>query len=158
MSQHLHADRADRPGAPVDETRCDGAVMIAGVALAPVIALTAVGFLGYSISAAPFALGAWHPVGRLVTVASASVGGLGPAVWPGTVETLGVLAWRLMMSGLATTALVGLLLLPLTTRRVPPVVERRFTAAGSFWPRLIGFLIAAALIWSVYGALLRALP
>ncbi len=140
-----------------DEPRCDAGIMIAGVALAPAIAITAVGFIGYSLTTSPAAFSAWHPMGYLAPVLTAE-GVATSAALPGTIETLSALSWRMMLGGASTLALLGVTLAALdvadTVRCVPAAALRRQNGTDRVWPRVVGFLIAASIAWLAYSALL----
>ena len=135
---------------------CDAGIIIAGVALAPAIAITTIGFIGYSLTASPAAVAIWHPLGYPVPTLTAET--LVASSWPGTVETLSMLSWRMILGGASTLALLGVTLLALdvagTIRCVPPSVLGRLNAPDCVWPRIVGFLIAATTAWLVYSSLL----
>jgi hypothetical protein len=80
--------------------------------------------------------------------------------WPDAVETVGLLGWRVMIGGLVTLALVCLTLIVLdlsgAMRCIPDAVMERASRSGRFWPRVIGFVVAATLVWSGYNAFLFA--
>lgn len=160
MSQPGRVMTVTRYPVEADEPRCEAGLVIAGVALAPALALTAVAFLGYTLTESPTSLPVWHPIGQLGSVMTA--GTVSTQAWPGLLETLSVLTWRLMLGGIATVALVGVTLLGLdlvgVLRCIPPTALRRISRQGSLWPRLIGFVLAVGLVWSGYNALLLALP
>ncbi len=149
---------AQIPGAAteLDEPCCEAGVFIASVALAPAVAITAIGFIGYSLTASPAAFSLWHPVGYLAPVMAAET--LAVPAWPGTLETLSTLAWRMMLGGASTLALLGVTLVALdvagTIRCLPPSALRRLNETGRVWPRVAGFLIAATIAWLAYSALL----
>lgn len=140
----------------VEEPCCDAGIIIAGIALAPAIAITAIGFIGYALTASQATFAIWHPFGYLVPTLTAET--LVTSAWPGTVETLSTLSWRMMLGGASTLALLGVTLLALdvagTIRCVPPSVLGRLNAPDRVWPRIVGFLIAATTAWLVYSSLL----
>ena len=148
--------------APYEDARRGVGLAIAGVAVASAVALIAIGLIGYSVivvvRATTWPL--WYPVGRLV-----GLDGLNARTWDHVFDALGALASSLMVEGVVTLGVVGLLLLLLDLfgpiRFVPDrIVDTvdTFVSSRRFPLRVIGFSIAVFLVWSAYAAFLVLFP
>ena len=106
-----YAARSPDAVTEVEEPCGAAGISIPGIALAPAIAITAIGVIGYALTASQATFAIWHPFGYLVPTLTAET--LVTSAWPGTVETLSTLSWRMMLGGASTLALLGVTLLAL---------------------------------------------
>ena len=133
-----------------EDARRDLGRVIAGVIVAPPVALLAIGCVGYALFGQLATMPLWYPVGQLLPL----IGLDGPGLeWEGLLTSLERLASSLMVSGVVVLGGTGLLLVLSDmfgpTRFIPePIV--RVIMSGRFSARLIGLAIAIGLVWSAY--------
>ena len=162
MSQYGH------PVAVVDTTApresADGGVglVIAGIVVAPPIALIATGVIGYLIfvviRGTTWPL--WYPVGQFLDLAGFEA--FEASELRGVFDVLGELASSLAVHGIVTLGVVGLLLLLLDLlgpiRFVPDRIIETVVSSGRFLFRVVGLVIAVLIVWSAYVVFLLLFP
>ena len=148
--------------APYEDAWRGVGLALAGVAGASAAALIAIGLFGYSVvivfRATSWPL--WPPIGQLV-----GLDGVNNWDADRVFDALGALSSSLMVEGLVTLGVVGLLLLlvdlfgPIgfVPDRIVDTVDR-FVTPRRFPVRLTGFAIAVFLVWSAYATFLLLLP
>lgn len=142
----------------------DGGVglVIAGVVVAPVVALIATGCIGYLIfvviQTTTWPL--WYPVGQLLSLGG--VEGFETRDLGGVFDALGALASLLVVDGLVALGVVGLFLLLLDLLSpiafVPDRIIAKVVSSGRFSFSALGLVIAVLLVWSAYTVFLLLFP
>jgi hypothetical protein len=133
-----------------EDARRDVSRVIAGVIVAPPVALFAIGCVTYALFGQLATMPLWYPVGQLLPLTGLDGPGLN---WEGLLTSLGRLASSLMVSGVVVLGGTGILLVLSDlfgpARFIPePIV--RVIVTGRFSARLIGLAIATGLVWSAH--------
>ena len=163
MSQYGYPSAVVHTTAPHEDVEAGVGLLIAGVVVAPPIALIATGLLiGYLIfvvvGGTTWPL--WYPAGQLLHLAGFDAF----EAWDlaSVFDALGTLASSLVVNGVVTLGVVGLLLLLLDLlgpiRFVPDRIIAKVASSGRFSFRLGGLVIAVLLVWSSYALFLLLLP
>ena len=162
MSQYGHPVAVVHTTAPRGEAEGGVGLVIAGVVVAPAVALIATGCIGYLvfvvIRATTWPL--WYPVGQLLRLAGFD----GFEAWDlgGVFDALAELASALVVDGIVTLGVAGLLLLLLDLLSpigfVPDRIIEKVVSSGRFSFRVVGLVIAVLLVWSAYFVFLLLFP
>ncbi len=141
-----------------EDARRDLGRVIAGVIVAPPVALFAIGCVAYALFGQLATMPLWCPVDQLLSLTGLDVPGLNLG---GLIASLGRLASSLMVSGVVVLGSTGLLLvlsdLLGPVRFIPEPIVRAIVS-GRFSARLIGFAIAVGLVWSSYAVFQLLFP
>lgn len=141
-----------------EDTRRDLGRVIAGVIVAPPVALFAIGGVADALIGQLATMPLWYPVGQLLPLTGLD----GPGVnWERLLTFLGRLASSLMVSGVVVVGGTGLLLVLsdlLGPVRFLPEPVVRAIVSGRFSARLIGLAIAIGLVWSAYAVFQLLFP
>ena len=162
MSQYGYPAAVVHTTAPHEDAEAGVGLVIAGIVVAPPIALIATGLIGYLIfvviGGTTWPL--WYPAGQLLQLAGFDA----VEAWDlaGVFDVLGTVASSLVVNGVVTLGVAGLLLLLLDLlgpiRFVPDRIIAKVVSSGRFSFRLVGLVIAVLLVWSTYALFLLLFP
>ena len=162
MSQYGHPVAVVHTTAPREDAGGGVGLVITGVVVAPAIGLIATGVIGYLIFVVIYTTTwpLWYPMGQLLQMAGFD--GFDARDLGAVFDTLGRLASSLVVDGVVTLAVVGLLLLLLDLLGpiafVPDRIIEKVVSSGRFSFRVVGLGIAVLLVWSAYALFLLLFP
>ena len=161
MGQYEHRMAVAGMAAPCKDAERDADLVIAGVVVVPAVALIAIGVILYLVVVVrTVTWHLWYPLGQVVRLTG--LDGFETWDWDGWFSALNALASSLVALGVVTLIVAGLLLFlcdlfgPL--RFVPVRIIDKVLSCGRCSVSVMGFVIAAGLVWSALAVFLLLFP